>query len=149
MIALLSYFMSITRDSGETAWCLTEDRPEWLQDAIREVHGSDLPNDWIYSACRDACSAIDDGALTDDDSIHEWADSQVDVYTRDLYRWAGDMCTTDLFSDAESEASDFGTPGNDNDPTKRIGVVQYCAYSTIARTLMTAHGDATTEDDDS
>jgi hypothetical protein len=146
MIALLQYFRSIKRDSGETVWCLTEDRPEWLQDAVRDAHGTDLPNDWIYGACRDACSAIEDGSLSDDDSVHEWADSQVDVYTRDLFQWSADMCQTDAWSEAESEASDIGSA--DTDMEKRIMVLQCLAYAAIARRMLSAVEDNSDDDTD-
>lgn len=143
--ALRSFFTTVTRDDKSVAVILTDDRPEWLHDAIHGVHGSDLPNDWIFSECRDACSAIDDGSLTDDDSVHEYADGAVEIYTAKVYQWAADMCQTDLYSDAESEADDMGpTEGTE----KRIQVVQYCALSTIARAMMAAHDDASEASDD-
>ena len=132
---LSKFFTTIMRNDGSKAVVLTDDRPEWLHEAIRDVHGSDLPNDWIYRECRDACASIDDGALTDDDSVHEYADSAVDVYTRDLYQWSADMCLTDTWANAESEADDLGCGA---DMTKRISVIQYCAIATIARAMLSA-----------
>lgn len=115
---------------------LTDDRPEWLQDAIREAHVSDLPRDWIYQECEAACDAIDDGSLSDEDSIHEYADGRVDTYTKDRYEWAADMCLTDTFAAAESDLEDMG--GGSVDTADRMGQLQYCAAARIARIMLEA-----------
>lgn len=130
---LLSYFKPI--EGRKDAWCLADNHPEWLHEAIRAAHGTDLPNDWIYSVCRDVCGAIDDGVFMDDeDAAWEWADSQVDVYTRRLYQWAADMSLTDCFAYASEEANDFMS--SNEDITKRIGTIQFCAIYNIVKTLV-------------
>lgn len=115
---------------------LADNRPEWLQDAIREAHCSDLPRDWIYQECEAACDAIDDGSLSDDDSVHEHADGRVDTYTKDRFEWSADMCLTDTFAAAESDLEDMG--GESSDMTDRIGRLQYCAIARIARIMLEA-----------
>lgn len=140
---LASYFKTITARDKSKRVVLTSNRPEWLQAAIQEVHGSDFPNDWIYAECRDACAAIDDGAITDDDSIHSYADGAVEIYTSRVYQWAADMSRTDMFANAESEAEDLGG-GEKQGTEKRIQVLQYLAICTIARAMLAAHDEHNT-----
>ncbi len=98
-----------------------------------------MPNDWIYAECRAACAAIDDESLSDDDgySLHSHADSQVDTYTRDLFQWGADMCLTDTYSNAESEAEDCGfTEGATIE--EHFRAIQYHAVYAIAATILGA-----------
>ena len=139
-----SYFVKGKRNNGETFVTCTDDRPEWLHDAIHEAHGSDLPDDWVYAECEAACDAIDDGSLTGDDSVHEFADARVDVYTRDLYRWAADKCLSDTYASAESDASDCGMP---DETEKRIAIIQYHAIARIARTILAARDEHANDGD--
>jgi hypothetical protein len=131
------HFVSDKRDNGETFTTLKDDRPEWLQDAVREAHQTDLPNDWIYGECKAAVEAFDEGSLTDEDSIHEYADGRVDIYTKDVYQWAADMCLSSTFSYAEEEAEGMGVDLKGG-VVKLLQTVQYCAISTIARTMLEA-----------
>lgn len=135
-IKLGSFFVTRKRDNGETFVALTDDRPEWLLDAVHEAHGSDLPNDWIYRECEATCDAIDEGWLTDEDNVHEFANGRVDIYTRDLYQWAADMCLSDTYASAESEAGDI--LGDESDTIKRLSAIQYCAIQAIARAMLSA-----------
>jgi hypothetical protein len=117
---------------------LSDNRPDWLHDAIRDAHASDLPNDWIYEECEAACDAIDEGSLTDEDSIHEHADSRVDVYTQARYQWAAQFCVSTTYADAEAEALDVGPI---HDTVTHLGVVQYYACARIARTILEAYDE--------
>jgi hypothetical protein len=154
MVKLGSFFVTGKRDNGESFTTLRDDRPEWLQDAVREAHAGDFPNDWIYSECRAACEAIDAGDLSDDDNLHEHADSRVDVYTRHLYQWAADFCLSDTWANAESEVDDMGTgpmvgvtlPAGSSS-LQRITTVQYCARATIARIMLSAAQDNAEDDE--
>lgn len=128
------FFKADKRDNGERFVTLTDDRPEWLQEAVWEAHSSSLPNDWIYEECYRAVQTFDENGL-DEDALHDHADSRVDVYTRELYRWAADMCLTDTWANAESEASDMGTP---DETERRIAVIQYSAIRQIAYTMREA-----------
>lgn len=130
-------FIKDKRDNGETFTKLSDDAPEWLKDAVQEAHAGTFPNDWIYAECASAYEAIKDGAITDEDSIHEYADGQVDVYTKDLYQWGADMCLTDLYSQAEDEANDLGDD-EVGETEKRFAMIQYCAIAFIARTMLEA-----------
>lgn len=134
MKPLASFFMKIK--ARPEAVTLKKSAPSWLSDAIQEAHQGDFPGDWIYSECLAACEAIDSGDLTED-SIHEHADSRVDVYTKDLAKWYAEFClsSTSTFSAAEERADELGTEGSINDRLMRI---QYCAAAFIAETILGA-----------
>jgi len=134
MATLGNYF---TRKNPRKVVALKAHAPQWLRDAIREAHGDMLPNDWVYEACRDASLAIDDGALTDSDSVHQYADGAVDIYTRDLAEWYRDMCHSDIYANAECEADDCGSSDNGN-VDARLRVIQYFAIARIAQTVLGA-----------
>ena len=133
-----SHFITKTRENGKTFVTLADDRPDWLQEAVREAHQGTLPSDWIYAECKAAAEAFDEGVLDnceDDDSVHEYVDGRVDVYTQALYQWAADFCTTETFSAAEQEAKDMGLP---EETEKRIACIQYAAIRHIADTMREA-----------
>lgn len=77
-------------DGGETFVRLREGSPAWMTDVVRAAHdgGEMLPDDWRYAAIR---SALDCIAESDDaeDAAHEWADSEIDVYTSSRLEWLG------------------------------------------------------------
>ena len=141
----VSHFIAKVRDktnsdgAAESFITLADDRPEWLQTAVRETHQGTLPNDWIYEECRAAVEAFDEGTLDDseenDGDVHAYADSRVDVYTKALYEWAADFCLTETWSTAEQEAKDMGLP---EETTKRIVFIQYAAIRHIADTMRQA-----------
>jgi hypothetical protein len=122
-------------DDGEPYTTLAETRPDWLLGTVREAHQGTLPSGWIYEECRAAVEAFDAGDLDDSDSVHEHADGRVDVYTRALYQWAADFCTTETFAAAEQEARDMGLP---EETEKRIACIQYAAIRHIADTMREA-----------
>lgn len=144
-----------TNDNDRKVWSLTDERPEWLYDAVHAAHsnGSDLPNDWIYSVVRDVCRAIDDDELSadladsdDDGRLHEWVDGQVDIYTKALYQWQADMCQTSLYSEAEERLSDMGSEGTTGE--KRVAALQYNAIESIAQTVLSAANENADEGED-
>jgi hypothetical protein len=138
---LASYFERKERASGEKFYTLVDSRPDWLYDAVHECHSSDLPNDWIYTECQAACEAIDagdlDGDRYGDDSVHDYADDRVDVYTRALYQWAGNMCHTYVYANAEAAAGDSGTEKRSIED--RFKEIQYYAIVTITGTILDAY----------
>lgn len=115
---------------------LADDRPDWLQDAVRAAHQGTLPNDWIYAECRAAVEAFDDnGGDIDEDAAHEYVDGRVEVMTKELFQWAADFCLTDTWASAEEEAADAGLPEMMD---SRIAAVQYAAVRHIAETMFEA-----------
>lgn len=146
---LATFFKKLARKPegcASRAVTLKANRPDWLHDAIRTAHASDLPNDWIYEECQAACDAIDEGSLTDEDSIHEYADGRVDVYTKARYDWAAQFCLSTTYADAESEDNDCG--GEGSDVAERLGRLQYFAIARIARTILEAHDEQKDEQDE-
>jgi hypothetical protein len=137
-LAISDYFVSGTRDNGETFVTLRDDRPEWLQDAVRDAHRGTLPNDWTYAECLAAVEAYDESAIADDE-MHDHVDARVDVYTKDLYQWAAAMCLTDTWSEAEAEARETGMP---EETERRIACIQYHAIRYIAEVMRSACADA-------
>ena len=133
-----------TDSGGEPFTTLADDRPDWLQEAVREAHQGTLPSDWIYAECKAAAEAFDEGVFDDcedDDSVHEYVDGRVDVYTQALYRWAADFCLTETFSVADEEASDMDDPemsACEVDLAKRLSNIQYAAIRHIADTMREA-----------
>lgn len=144
---LARHFITKKRGRGPKApsfVSLRDSAPQWLRDACYEAHFSDLPNDWIYDQIHDACRGIDDGYLTDDDSLHEYADSAADIYTSDLFAWAANLCQSSTFSYAEDALRDMGGSG-DKDTAGRLGMIQYCAIEAIAATILHAYETARDE----
>ncbi len=137
------YFETATRNDGTEYTTTTEDCPEWLKDAVHRSHGIDTPNDWIY----DECDAAVAGDIADSDSLHDYADARVDIYTRCIYQWAADMVGSDVYCTAESEAIDLCSDSTSINRchNKRSAVrylqqtIQYCAIYAIASTILTAY----------
>jgi hypothetical protein len=125
-------FIKDTRDNGEQFYRLTDDAPAWLRQAVQNAHHDDFPNDWIYEECAVAYDACEDHTLADEDDLHDYADSRVDVYTKDLYQWQADMCLTNTFSMAENTAQDCGS-------TMAPATIQYFAIENIARAILDAY----------
>lgn len=136
-----THFTANTRANGDTYFSTSEGCPAWLRDAVREAHQGTLPNDWIYAECRAAVAAFDAGDLADEDGddVHGYVDGRVDVYTKDLYQWAADLCLTDTFAAAEEEARDMGLPEETED---RIKWIQYAAVRHVADTMYQACAQA-------
>ena len=130
-------FKSSKRDNGESFLTLTGRAPEWLIAAVRAAHQGDMPDDWVYSECEAAYTAESD--LTDSDTLHEHADSRVDVYTKVLFQWSADHCLGTMYANAESEADDMGVDSSDVE--KRFQAIQYCAIQRIAATIAEAKAE--------
>jgi hypothetical protein len=137
-MSIAKWFREDVRNNGQSFVTLTDDAPEWLLTAIREAHRGDLPNDWIYAECKAAFEAYAARDLTTTDDLAEYADSRVDIYTKDLAQWYADMCLSDTFAQAEDVANDC--PPFD-DMRKRIAAIQYFAIAAIAQTMLQAIGE--------
>jgi hypothetical protein len=136
MNALASNFETRTRASGQSYYTLKEGAPEWLHAAIRDAHQGDLPNDWIWATCLAACEAIDEKLLSEEDDAHEFADGQVEIYTKALYQWAADMVGTSTYSEAEAQEREMGARSDTIE--ERFRAIQYFAIETIAQIILAA-----------
>lgn len=85
---LTDYFQRKTRDDGTTFVTLTDDAPEWLDDAVMAAHDGEWPNDWRYETCESIVEMLAGSGADPSDAAWEIADSLVDVYNHDLYAWA-------------------------------------------------------------
>jgi hypothetical protein len=138
-----AHFEKRGRENGEAFITLKEDAPGWLRDAVYEAHDGALPNDWVYAECFAACEAIDEGSITvspeiDDDmeDVHGYVDARVDIYTKDRFRWAADMCLTELFANAEERATELCSDAMPM--ADRLGAVQYAAIERITEAMLEA-----------
>lgn len=127
---------------ADRAVTIADSAPAWVREGVEAAHDGTLPNDWIYQECEAAFDAIQDGSLnrSDDGSVHEWADSRVDVYTQARFQWAAAFCLQSLYASAEDAARDMG--GDKSDVGEYIGVVQYCALCRIAEAMLEAKRSA-------
>lgn len=89
-----NYFKSNKRDNGETYVYLSDDRPEELQESVREAHGERLPNDFTYGSYADLLQKVTEYEVNTIDDLedvrHEIVDGYVDIYTSDLTKWLHD-----------------------------------------------------------
>ncbi len=125
-----------TRDNGTTYTVIKDDAPEWVRETVMTCHQGAYPNDWVYETCAAVFAGVAYGAIETEDDISMFADSHVDVYTVGLYHWAADMCLTNVFAEAEEEATELCTIGVSIEV--RIKAIQYCAIRTIAQTCLAA-----------
>jgi hypothetical protein len=135
---LADYFETRTRDDGTRFVTLTDDRPDWLQDAVMEAHDDELPNDWRFETCAAIAEWLDGLLDLDDadDMVSEFADAQVDVYTSDRLRWvAGHLGRVDYCDEA---ASEYGSGARDG-IVDRIGQGQYLCIERMASLMLNAY----------
>lgn len=148
---LSAAFETAKRTSGETFYRLRENAPEWIvcddeqhtPGLLYRVHAAvddRPPCDWVYEiASRAADWAA--GLETVDDArecVAEFADSVVDIYTADLFRWAESARNRDLCDRAVSE---YGQPGDgfDTETVSRwIASGQFMAAEWIAGAILDA-----------
>ncbi len=123
-------------DGTTDRYTLVDDAPEWLLCAVRDAHQGDLPNDWIFAVARDACDAIDSGDLKSEDDLHQFADDHVDMYTKESFAWAADMCNSATFCTAEDEYQE--TSGCYDSVSNTLMVIQYHAIYFIASVIFQA-----------
>lgn len=55
-----------------------DDGPAWGYAAIKESHGSELPNDWVYEKCAEVADALNDAAQ-DEQSYEDWESESYDI----------------------------------------------------------------------
>lgn len=100
------FFEHRTRDDGSAFYTLSDDRPEWLYDAVQEAHDGELPNDWRYDTAHSIVNLIDIG-LSVPGEASEIADSLTDVYNYDLLEWvSGHLGRMEYVDEAISEGAD-------------------------------------------
>lgn len=104
-----SKFFTKSNPRGVVAF--TDDRPQWLWNAVYEAHRDMMPDDFVFATAR-AC--LEQLAESGDDEVcgMEFADQQVDVYNRDLLNWVGSHLERAAFveeaiSDGLCDGADF------------------------------------------
>jgi hypothetical protein len=140
------WFETKKRTSGESFVALKYDAPQWLLNAVRGAHQGSMPNDWIFAECEAACITFSAGTSSDD--TFDYCDARVDVYTKNLFSWATEMCLTDTWSSAEEEADELGY-SEDDGIVDRIRKIQFSAIRYIAEVMIQACEDATKLEEES
>jgi hypothetical protein len=129
---------------GESFVRLRDDRPEWVHDAVYELHAGLLPDDWKYTKARDAFEAIvnagEDGDL--DRARAEFCDGAVDTYTGDRYEWLRSSLSRSAYVD---EAAENGL-SHGAGIADRIGAGQYMEAGEIFEVVCRAVESRAAED---
>lgn len=123
-------------------WSYDDAAPQWLKDAVRECHQNSFPSDWIFSECAAVWSYILENKDSSEedlrDLMHEHADSNVEPYTKDLFSWCAVFCCSKLYSNAEERAEELCAFNSHTTVVDLLRVIQFCALSTIAETMLVA-----------
>lgn len=116
-------FTTAKRDSGEefTKHSAPDDSP--LYDAVRDAHGSMLPDDTRYAMIRSAIDAIAEASEGSDvsDVAHEFADGEPSVYNAARARWLASHIERGAYVD--EAAQEYGLPD----------ASEFSVYDAIAR----------------
>ena len=100
-------FETKTRDDGTKFTYLKDSAPQWLKDALPDIHGTDvMPNDWRYEKIAhifECLSRYDPDQW--EDALAEIADNLTDVYYGELTEWlnAAPIIRLDMVDEAQSE----------------------------------------------
>lgn len=123
------------REDGEEYVRIRDGAPDWVTDLVYTAHGSDfLPDDWKYAAIRSAVGSIADG-YDEDEGPHEWADSEVDIYTGARYAWiASNLNRQSYIDDAITELGMEPT----GDVAEMIGWGQYMEAREIFESVVSS-----------
>jgi hypothetical protein len=127
-------FTQATRTDGSTYWKLTDTAPDWLRDAVRDMHDGEGPNDWRYETAAhlwDLLNERDPDVL--EDAVFEAGDLLTDVYTHNLTAWLDDNSSRVQYLD--DYAVEYGTPA---DTTALLMGGQYLAITHMAGLLVEA-----------
>jgi hypothetical protein len=95
--ALSETFITLKRDNGEAFIKLTDDRPEWMFEAVRDAHCGMSPDDRRYEMIKECVDTLLE--FDDWEDTHQMIDRLVDVYHTDRVKWLashldrGEYCT--------------------------------------------------------
>lgn len=123
-----SFFVTDTRDNGESFVKCASSAPQWVRDMARAAHDDMPPDDFKYECIAEALEAIaDSGADTRDEMLgsevdSEFADGKVAVYNFDRVQWLSSNLGRAAYCD---EAASNGLASPDTDIYNRIGLGMY------------------------
>lgn len=122
------------REDGDPYTRVRDGAPEWVTELAHDAHGDMFPDDWKYDCIRSALASISDG-FDEDDGPHEFADSEVDVYTSARLAWlASNLSRSGYIEEAVSEGLT-----ESQDPAELAGIGQYMeareVFELVARSL--------------
>lgn len=121
--------------------------PKWLKEALYACHADKLPDNWVYATCYAVACALDERDAKDStdswvaSELHNFVDSQVDIYTHAIFQWAADFAGSRAFADAEEQSE-----GEYESIEQHIQALQYWVIDSIACTFALAVGEAEAEE---
>lgn len=134
--SFVAAFESDKREDGTDFLKLSENKAEWMTDAIRAAHADMMPEDRRYAMILESLEKIvdcmdDDAEDFDNLSSGELADSMVDIYNWDRLQWLASNLYRAYYCD---EAAENGLSENAT-MFERIGYGQYMEYVEILESL--------------
>ena len=138
---LSDYFTTKKRTNGEDYATLRADRPDWLYEAVRDAHDSELPNDWRYNTCAAICASLDDNL--DEHNLDNWAaefaEDTTDISNSDLLAWlSGNLYRIDSVDEASRELA-----VEETNMMGRVRLGQFVVIEEMALTIGQAYLDTT------
>ena len=94
----MSYFTTKIRTDGSQYTTFADDAPQWVQNAVRQAHDDELPNDWRFAVS----ALLFDEHDTDNDSfsVTDWLLDNVLVPSNvDLVKWLGEYISRSTYID--------------------------------------------------
>lgn len=128
-------FESRERESGDTFFCMGDNRPTWCQDVARECHGDLLPDDWRYKWLSLASSILADIESDNwEERVFEIADDLTDVYNGRLLTWLSSNLTRAAY--VEDYVNENGIDSNNFDLFRLLMAGQCQEISETLSTLI-------------
>lgn len=124
-------FESKQRDNGDYFVVFNKTATEELQDSVKQAHGDDMPNDFIFSTYADLMQKVTEYELDSSEALedmrHEIVDGSVDIYTHDLTKWlASDTKNVDYLGQVVDEHT-----GTCNGGWEVLALAQYKAIDEV------------------
>ena len=135
---LRSAFMLDHREDGSEFWRLTDEARATVDDLsefVRQLHDSELPNDWRYQKIAEILDAITEYPSDSDwcDVAHEITDGLVSIYNAELAAWIAENGSRLDYCD---QAMEEGLVPDDAPMTQRLMAGQYDCIKTMVDLIM-------------
>lgn len=134
-------FYRITTGDGGSSWALTDTAPEWLRDAVQEMHDDETPNSWRWDTAHDLAVTLDE-AIEYGAALADWpaevADQITDIYYSDLAAWLAGDHTRSAYVEEAVEIMPM-QPGEPPNLWEWVRLGQYLALERMAGILLDAY----------
>ncbi len=89
----LNSFEQKQRQDATLFYCLNDEAPDWVRDAIHDMHDDMLPNDYSYNMAQEVAEHVSEGLIYErglDELQYETPVELCDTtYTQELLDWVG------------------------------------------------------------